>query len=293
MTYAKIKPKKCLQVKSRKYSRAKSKKCSQDKSNKRSQAKKNNIPNSSQENVSNSNKKKILNEANQIVKRSAKVTKQTRTFYSILQKLEVVNYAVQYGRNMAAVNFILDAAFYPEAEKCLYTWIIEQRKQPLAELLEKFYKHIAQLKSQKFFELGNILNMDETPVWFDMAGNFTVNLKGEKTVHIHTMGKGGTRNTAAENLCRAQIEKLPNKMIVESFKICKISDNSNESNSDLKVIDLCNIDNESNSELEVIDLCNTDNKQYEFYIAPLIGILFEVKYAVRSDIWSQSYMNIW
>ncbi|CAG8797580.1 218_t:CDS:2, partial [Gigaspora margarita] len=96
-------------------------------------------------------------------------------------------------------------AFYPEAEKCLYTWIIEQRKQvnklalrqctkisqklpkQTQKLLEKFYEHIAQLKSQKFFELGNILNMDETPVWFDIAGNFTVNLKSEKTVHIRAM----------------------------------------------------------------------------------------------------------
>ena len=26
------------------------------------------------------------------------------------------------------------------------------------------------------------------PVWFDMAGNFTINPKGEKTVHIRAMG---------------------------------------------------------------------------------------------------------
>ena len=26
--------------------------------------------------------------------------------------------------------------------------------------------------------------MDETPVWFDMAGNFTINTKGDKIVHI-------------------------------------------------------------------------------------------------------------
>ncbi len=31
--------------------------------------------------------------------------------------------------------------------------------------------------------------MDETLVWFDMAENFTVNPKGEKTIHIH-----GTNN---------------------------------------------------------------------------------------------------
>ena len=37
--------------------------------------------------------------------------------------------------------------------------------------------------------------MDETPVWFDMAGNFTVNLKGEKTVHIRAIGNDKNRFT--------------------------------------------------------------------------------------------------
>ncbi|CAG8830181.1 38214_t:CDS:2, partial [Gigaspora margarita] len=223
-----------------------------------SKPKENNIPDSSQENVPNSNKKKILkHKANQIVKCSAKVTKRIQTSYSILQKLEVVNYVVQYRRNIAAVNFNFDATFYSEAEKCLYMWIIKQRKQALAvtykiiqnrmmeilqqpdmvalynnsaktfkilhrwtvafmkrnklalrqrtkisqklpkqtqELLEKFYEHIAQLKSQKFFELGNILNIDETSVWFDIASNFTVNLKGKKTVHICAMVKSNIRS---------------------------------------------------------------------------------------------------
>jgi hypothetical protein len=30
--------------------------------------------------------------------------------------------------------------------------------------------------------------MDETPVWFDMAGNFTIDQKGEKTVQICSTG---------------------------------------------------------------------------------------------------------
>ncbi|GBB90312.1 hypothetical protein RclHR1_17210001 [Rhizophagus clarus] len=31
--------------------------------------------------------------------------------------------------------------------------------------------------------------MDETPIWFDMAGNMTINNKGDKTVYICTTGK--------------------------------------------------------------------------------------------------------
>ena len=37
---------------------------------------------------------------------------------------------------------------------------------------------------EKSFEMCDIFNMDETPVWFDMAGNFTVNQKAE-TRHIY------------------------------------------------------------------------------------------------------------
>src|SRR5436189_4689534 len=37
--------------------------------------------------------------------------------------------------------------------------------------------------------------MDETPVWFDMAGNFSINQKGEKTVHIRETGNENNRFT--------------------------------------------------------------------------------------------------
>ena len=48
------------------------------------------------------------------------------------------------------------------------------------ELLKNFYQFINHLKIEKSFELSNILNMDETPVWFNMTGNFTIDNIGEK-----------------------------------------------------------------------------------------------------------------
>jgi hypothetical protein len=196
--------------------------------------------------------------------------------YSIEQKKQVVAYAKSNGRNEAVRHFQLNGsmvgrwikasekwtteirrytmkvgsgrkAFYPEAEKKLYNWIIGQRKQGLAvtyttakitmfdileepemialygnstekfkasfrwltlfmkryklslrrhtkisqklpkqteESLEKFQQFVTRLRIQKSFEFSNIFNMDETPVWFDMAGNFTINAIGDKTVHI-------------------------------------------------------------------------------------------------------------
>ncbi|CAB4413248.1 unnamed protein product [Rhizophagus irregularis] len=50
--------------------------------------------------------------------------------------------------------------------------------------------------------------MDETPVWFDMAGNFTINQKGEKTVHIHGTGNENNRFTVVLT-CAADGTKLP------------------------------------------------------------------------------------
>ena len=99
-----------------------------------------------------------------IVKKSktkAKISKRTRTSYSIEQKEVVVNYAKEFGRNNAAAHFKLNEsmvgrwvraskkwtdnvsrnskrvgsgrkAFFPEAEKKLYYWIIDQRKVGLA-----------------------------------------------------------------------------------------------------------------------------------------------------------------
>ncbi|PKB93485.1 hypothetical protein RhiirA5_441169 [Rhizophagus irregularis] len=97
-----------------------------------------------------------------------------------------------------------------EAEKELYNWIIEQRKQGLGityaiarrqrtnilqklpsqtnEVLKNFQEFIICLRTEKSFELSNILNMDETPIWFDMAGNFTINSTGEKTIQICRTG---------------------------------------------------------------------------------------------------------
>ena len=233
-----------------------------------------------------------------------KVVKRQRASYSVEQKRVVITYALQCGRNAAARHFELDGAmvgrwikasknwtdgtkgdskrvgsgrkaFYPEAEKKLYTWVIEQRKKALAvtfvtvrltmfeilkepdmvalygdqidfiatfrwltgfmkrynlalrrrtrisqklpeqteELLANFRRFIIRLRVKNSIELCNIFNMDETPVWFDMAGNITVNPKGEKTVHIR--GTGNEKNRFTVVLTCAAGKKLVNLIILE------------------------------------------------------------------------------
>jgi transposase-like protein len=95
------------------------------------------------------------------VKRKIQVVKRTRKSYSVEHKKEVIAYARNHGNNQAARHFDIDRgmvsrwvsasskwtsetkkkskrvgsgrkALFPEAEKRLYTWIIQQRKQGLA-----------------------------------------------------------------------------------------------------------------------------------------------------------------
>ncbi len=234
-----------------------------------------------------SRKAKLAAKRKQFKRKQPSTTTSKRSSYSIEQKKKVVAYANSNGRNEAARHFQLNGsmvgrwvkasetwttetrrhtmkvgsgrkAFYPEAEKKLYAWIIEQRKQGLAvtyttvkitmfdilkepemtalygnstenfkasfrwltlfmkryklslrrrtkisqklpkqteELLEQFQQFVTHLRIRKSFEFSNIFNMDETPVWFDMAGNFTINAVGDKTVHIRGTGNEKNRFT--------------------------------------------------------------------------------------------------
>ena len=61
--------------------------------------------------------------------------------------------------------------------------------------------------------------MDETPMWFDLPSNTTVNKKGEKTISIRTTGHERTSFTVILG-CMADGTKLP---AVCNFKVKKIS----------------------------------------------------------------------
>ena len=75
------------------------------------------------------------------------------------------------------------------------TKISQQLPEDTEEKLEEFRRFIIRLRTQYNYDLNSIFNMDETPVWFDMAGNLTVNNKGDKTVHIRTTGNDKNRFT--------------------------------------------------------------------------------------------------
>ena len=78
---------------------------------------------------------------------------------------------------------------------CRRTKISQKLPKQTEELLENFNKFVVNLRMEKCFETGDIFNMDETPIWFDMASNFTVNQKGERMVHIRGMENEKNRFT--------------------------------------------------------------------------------------------------
>ncbi|CAG8835352.1 9670_t:CDS:2, partial [Gigaspora margarita] len=121
-----------------------------------------NTSNSSPENDSNQeNDSSQESDSDQKMIRIKKIWFNLEVVYLSAQKMEIVSYVKQYGRNQVAKKFNLNAsmigrwvkasascenqantnsrklgsgrrALYPKAEESLYTWIIEQRKQVLA-----------------------------------------------------------------------------------------------------------------------------------------------------------------
>ncbi|CAB4418274.1 unnamed protein product [Rhizophagus irregularis] len=297
-----------------------------------------------------------------------KASTSKRSSYSIKQKKQVVAYAKSNGRNEAARHFQLNGsmvgrwikasekwttetkrytmkvgsgrkAFYPEAEKKLYNWIIEQRKQGLAvtyttakitmfdileepemialygnstekfkasfrwltlfmkryklslrqrtkifqkllkqteESLEKFQQFVTRLRIQKSFEFSNIFNMDETPVWFDMVGNFTINAIGKRKprgeqfpdgIIVWFQENGWMDANIMKNYIDYLVEEvdepeLPKMMvkrswdnisdevIIRSFKKCGISNSLNELE-DIENNDVDEINEEGDEELVI------------------------------------------
>ncbi|GES73199.1 pogo transposable element with KRAB domain [Rhizophagus clarus] len=62
--------------------------------------------------------------------------------------------------------------------------------------------------------------MDKTPVWFDMAGNMTINNKGDKTVHIRTTGNDKNHFTVVLT-CSANGMKYPSICIFKGKQLSR------------------------------------------------------------------------
>lgn len=98
------------------------------------------------------------------------------------------------------------------------TTVAQQLPSDLIEFQQSFLSYMLYMRMQHNYPLKYIGNMDETPMWFDLPSNTTINKKGEKTVSIRTTGHERTSFTVILG-CMADGTKLPAVCI---FKVKKI-----------------------------------------------------------------------
>ena len=87
------------------------------------------------------------------------------------------------------------------------TKIAQKLPGDLEEKIVDFHRFVLNSRKKGNYELVNIGNMDETPVWFDMPSARTVTTRGEKTVTISTTGHEKSRFTVVLS-CLADGTKL-------------------------------------------------------------------------------------
>jgi len=76
----------------------------------------------------------------------------------------------------------------------------------------EFHEYIINMRKKLCFEIGQLGNMDEVPLTFDVLSNKTVDVKGAKTIMIKTSGNEKTRCTVVL-ACYADSTKLPPLLI--------------------------------------------------------------------------------
>uniref|UniRef100_A0A131XQ93 Putative pogo transposable element n=1 Tax=Hyalomma excavatum TaxID=257692 RepID=A0A131XQ93_9ACAR len=88
------------------------------------------------------------------------------------------------------------------------TSISQKLPEAFEELLVSFQRHVNSLRRSRNFQLGQIGNADQTPVYLDMPSPLTVHEKGSKQVCVRTTGNEKTRVTVMLS-CTADGHKHP------------------------------------------------------------------------------------
>jgi len=76
----------------------------------------------------------------------------------------------------------------------------------------EFHKYVINMRKKLCFEIGQLGNMDEVPLTFDVPSNKTVDVNGAKTIMIRTSGNEKTHYTVVPACC-ADGTKLPPLLI--------------------------------------------------------------------------------
>ena len=76
---------------------------------------------------------------------------------------------------------------------CTKTTIVQKLPCEYERKIIEFHKYVINMRKKLCFELGQLGNMDEVPLTFDVPSNKTVDVKGAKTIMIKISGNEKTR----------------------------------------------------------------------------------------------------
>jgi len=106
---------------------------------------------------------------------------------------------------------------------CMHTETIIAQKLPheYERKIIEFHKYAINMRKKLCFEIGQLGNMDEVSLTFDVPSNKTVDVKGTKTIMIKTSGNKKMHYTVVHACCADGI-KLPPLLIFKEKRCLKM-----------------------------------------------------------------------
>ena len=71
---------------------------------------------------------------------------------------------------------------------CTKTTIVQKLPRKYERKIIEFHTYVINIRKMLCFEIGNLGNLDEVPLTFDVPSNKTVDVKGAKTIMVKTSG---------------------------------------------------------------------------------------------------------
>ncbi|GET02369.1 pogo transposable element with KRAB domain [Rhizophagus clarus] len=105
------------------------------------------------------------------------------------------------------------------------TKISQKLPEDTDEKLENFKRFIIRLRSQYNFDLNSIYNMDETPIWFDMAGNMILIIKETKQCIFVLLVMIKIDGSKYPPICIFKGKQLPRGEVIPKGVICWFQEN--------------------------------------------------------------------
>jgi len=100
------------------------------------------------------------------------------------------------------------------------TKIGQKLPQAVQAKVTDFHNFIKNVRTENNIDPSCIINLDETPIFFDMVGTMTVDYRGAKTVHMRTTGNDKNRFTCVLAIL-ADGTKLPPMVIFKGKRLPK------------------------------------------------------------------------